>query len=148
VELKRRYDGRGQFQWKIALMDPSGCQLHASRSSGSIDGSGMMMRSAFMLNTDWYESKSSGVAGAELRGRSGQRILASLMILSGSRLLGPLREGKNVADWNIATEIAEKLPAWKPANCLSARNRRAIEKRVRASTAEFRALQITNDPRS
>jgi predicted DsbA family dithiol-disulfide isomerase len=24
VELKRRYDGRVQFQWKIALMDPTG----------------------------------------------------------------------------------------------------------------------------
>ena len=24
AELKRRYDGRIQFQWKIALMDPNG----------------------------------------------------------------------------------------------------------------------------
>ena len=37
AELKRRYDGRIQFQWKIALMDPMVCQLHANRSNGSID---------------------------------------------------------------------------------------------------------------
>jgi predicted DsbA family dithiol-disulfide isomerase len=37
AELKRRYDGEVQFQWKIALIDPGGCQLHASKSDGSID---------------------------------------------------------------------------------------------------------------
>ena len=36
AELKERYDGRVEFQWKIALMDPRVCQRRASRSNGSI----------------------------------------------------------------------------------------------------------------
>src|SRR5258708_22953786 len=55
VELKRRYDGRAQFQWKIALMDPSGLPTSREQEQWFYRRSGMMMRSAFMLNTDWYD---------------------------------------------------------------------------------------------
>ena len=72
VELKRRYDGRVQFQWKIALMDPTGLPTSREQEQWFYRRSGMMMRSGFMLNTDWYDPKSSGVARAELRGRSGK----------------------------------------------------------------------------
>ena len=34
AELKRRYDGRVEFQWKIALMDPSGLPTSREQSSG------------------------------------------------------------------------------------------------------------------
>ncbi len=72
AELKRRYDGRVQFQWKIALMDPSGLPTSREQEQWFYRRSGMMMRSPFMLNTDWYDRKSSRVARAELRGRSGK----------------------------------------------------------------------------
>ena len=72
AELKRRYDGRVQFQWKIALMDPSGLPTSREQEQWFYRRSGMMMRSAFMLNTDWYDRKSSRVARAELRGRIGK----------------------------------------------------------------------------
>src|SRR5260370_1705363 len=55
AELKRRYDGRVQFQWKIALMDPTGLPTSREQEQWFYRRSGMMMRSAFMLNTDWYD---------------------------------------------------------------------------------------------
>src|SRR5438874_11061971 len=55
VELKRRYDGRIQFQWKIALMDPSGLPTSREQEQWFYRRSGIMMHSAFMLNTDWYD---------------------------------------------------------------------------------------------
>src|SRR4029434_7498416 len=54
-----------------------------------------------------------------------------------------LREGKNIADWNIAAEIAAEAGGIEAGKLLERAKSPAIEKRVRASTAEFRALQIT-----
>jgi len=55
AELKRRYEGRVQFHWKIALMDPRGLPTSREQEQWFYRRSGMMMRSPFMLNTDWYD---------------------------------------------------------------------------------------------
>ena len=55
AELKKRYDGRVEFQWKIALMDPSGLPTSREQEQWFYRRSGMMMRSPLMLNTDWYD---------------------------------------------------------------------------------------------
>src|SRR5437762_2040471 len=55
AELKKRYDGRVEFQWKIALMDPNGLPTSREQEQWFYRRSGMMMRSPFMLNTDWYD---------------------------------------------------------------------------------------------
>src|SRR5256885_6628862 len=56
AELKKRYDGRVEFQWKIALMDPNGLPTSREQEQWFYRRSGMMMRSPFMLNTDWYDA--------------------------------------------------------------------------------------------
>src|SRR2546429_7773507 len=55
AELKKRYEGRVKFQWKIALMDPDGLPTSREQEQWFYRRSGMMMRSPFMLNTDWYD---------------------------------------------------------------------------------------------
>src|SRR6266513_5454905 len=55
AELKKRYEGRVKFQWKIALMDPSGLPTSREQEQWFYRRSGMMMRSPCMLNTDWYD---------------------------------------------------------------------------------------------
>ena len=55
AELKRRYEGRVAFQWKIALMDPTGLPTSREQEEWFYRRSGMMMRSPFMLNTSWYD---------------------------------------------------------------------------------------------
>jgi len=55
AELKKRYGDRVKFQWKIALMDPSGLPASREQEQWFYRRSGMMMRSPFMLNTDWYD---------------------------------------------------------------------------------------------
>src|SRR3982750_1099672 len=57
AELKRRYDGRVQFRWKIALMNPAALPTSREQEQWFYRRSGMMMRSPFMLNTDWYDAK-------------------------------------------------------------------------------------------
>jgi predicted DsbA family dithiol-disulfide isomerase len=124
AELKRRYDGRVQFQWKIALMDPNGLPTSREQEQWFYRRSGVMMRSPFMLNTDWYDAAlpewlapNCVAEAAKDFGFTDDRVRLALGRAA-------LREGKKIE--------RAKSPA--------------IEKRVRTSTAEFRALQITQRP--
>jgi predicted DsbA family dithiol-disulfide isomerase len=106
----------------------------------------MMMRSPFMLNTDWYDpslpewlAPNCVAEAAKDFGFTDDRVRLALARAA-------LREGKNVADWNIATEIAAEAAGIEVGKLLERAKSPAIEERVRASTAEFRALQITQRP--
>ena len=148
AELKRRYDGRVQFQWKIALMDPSGLPTSREQEQWFYRRSGMMMRSPFMLNTDWYDASlpewlapNCVAEAAKDFGFTDDRVRLALARAA-------LREGKNVADWNIAAQIAQKLPASKSANCSSARNRRRLRSAFEHRPPNSAYYRSRNDPRS
>src|SRR5436853_7445084 len=55
AELKKCYYDRVTFQWKIALMDPSGLPTSREQEQWFYRRSGMMMRSPVMLNTEVYD---------------------------------------------------------------------------------------------
>jgi predicted DsbA family dithiol-disulfide isomerase len=146
AELKKRYVDRVEFRWKIALMDPSGLPTSREQEQWFYRRSGMMMRSAFMLNTDWYDPSlpewlaPNCVAEAAKDFRfTDDRVRLALANAA-------LREGKNVSDWEIATEIAAVAGNIDRKKLLELARSDEIEKRVRASTAEFHALQITQRP--
>ena len=146
AELKRRYDGRVQFQWKIALMDPTGLPISREQEEWFYRRSGMMMRSPFMLNTDWYDASlaewlapNCTAEAAKDLGFTDDRVRLAL-----SR--AALREGKNIAAWDVAAEIAAEAAGIETGKMLDHAKSPEIEKRVRASTAEFLGLQITQRP--
>jgi predicted DsbA family dithiol-disulfide isomerase len=146
AELKRRYEGRVEFQWKIALMDPSGLPTSREQEQWFYRRSGMMMRSPFMLNTDWYDPSLPewlapncvAEAGKDF-GFSDDRIRLALSHAA-------LREAKKVSEWEIAAEIGAAAGNIEKKKLLERAQSSEIEKRVRASTEEFRALQITQRP--
>ena len=126
AELRKRYEARVKFQWKIALMDPSGLPTSREQEQWFYRRSGMMMRSPFMLDTDWYDpglqewlAPNCVAEAAKDFGFTDDRVRLALARAA-------LREGKQVADWNIAAEIGGEAGA--------------------IDTAEFRALQITQRP--
>jgi predicted DsbA family dithiol-disulfide isomerase len=146
AELKKRYDGRVEFQWKIALMDPSGLPTSREQEQWFYRRSGMMMRSPFMLNTDWYDpslpewlAPNCVAEAAKDFGFTDDRVRLALAHAA-------LREGKKVSDWEIAAEIAAAAASVDKKKLLERARSLEIEKRVRASTAEFHALQITQRP--
>ena len=146
TELKKRYGGRVEFQWKIALMDPNGLPTSREQEQWFYRRSGMMMRSPFMLKTDWYDPSlpewlaSNCVAeAAKDFGLSDDGVRLAL-----SR--AALREGKKVSDWEISAEIAAGAGKIDKKQLLDRARAPEIEKRVRASTAEFHALQVTQRP--
>jgi predicted DsbA family dithiol-disulfide isomerase len=146
AELKRHYDGRVEFQWKIALMDPSGLPTSREQEGWFYRRSGMMMRSPFMLSTDWYDpslpewlAPNCVAEAAKDFGFVDDRIRLALSHAT-------LREGKMVSDWEIAAEIGANAGKIDKKKLLDHARSPDVEKRIRASTAEFHALQITQRP--
>ncbi|PWT79914.1 MAG: disulfide bond formation protein DsbA [Acidobacteria bacterium] len=146
AELKRRYEGRVKFEWKIALMDPSGLPTSREQEQWFYRRSGMMMRSPFMLNTDWYDPS--------LREWLAPNCVAEAakdfgFTNDGVRLAlahGALREGKKISDWEMAAEIGAAAGKIDKKKLFERARSPEIEKRIRASTAEFHALQVTQRP--
>jgi predicted DsbA family dithiol-disulfide isomerase len=106
----------------------------------------MMMRSAFMLNTDWYDptlpewlAPNCVAEAAKDLGFTDDRIRLALSHAA-------LREGKKVSDWEIAAEIGAAAASIDKKKLLERARSPEIDKRVRASTAEFHALKITQRP--
>jgi predicted DsbA family dithiol-disulfide isomerase len=146
AELKKCYDGRVQFQWKIALMDPSGLPTSREQEQWFYRRSGMMMRSPFMLNTDWYDpslaewlAPNCVAEAAKDFGFIDDRVRLALSHAA-------LREGKKVSDWEVAGEIGAGFGKIDKKELLERARSPEIEKRIRASTAEFHALQVTQRP--
>ncbi len=146
AELKKRYNGRVEFQWKIALMDPGGLPTSREQEQWFYRRSGMMMRSPFMLSTDWYDpSLPEWVApnyvaeAAKDFGISDDRVRLALANAA-------LRDGKKVSNWEISAEIGAGAGKIDKEKLLERARSPEIEKSVRASTAEFHALQVTQRP--
>src|SRR5207247_2943027 len=100
-----RYEGRVTFQWKIALMDPSGLPTSREQEQWFYRRSGMMMRSPFMLNTDWYDpglpewlAPNCVAEAAKDFGFTDDRVRLALARAA-------LRDGKRVGDWAFAAEV-------------------------------------------
>jgi predicted DsbA family dithiol-disulfide isomerase len=146
AELKRRYEGRVTFRWKIALMDPTGLPKSREQEQWFYRRSGMMVRSPFMLNTDWYDPalpewlapNSVAEAGKDL-GIVDDRVRLALAYAA-------LREGKKVAEWEVAAQIGADAGKIDSKKLLERAKSPEIEARIRASTAEFHALQVTQRP--
>ncbi len=146
LRRKRHYDGRVEFQWKIALMDPSGLPASREQEQWFYRRSGMMMRSPFMLNTDWYDATlkewlppNAVAEAAKDFGVTDDRVRIALANAA-------LRDGKKVSDWDVAAEIGAAAGNLEKKKLLETAQSSAVEKRIRASTAEFYAMQITQRP--
>ena len=148
TELKQRYAGRAEFEWKIALMNPQDfpvsreqCDWFYRRSGGTV------MRSPFMLNSGWFEADRKGhyeapnlvaEAGKDFGFRGDELRLA----LSHAGL----REGQKIGDMAVAVAVAAKVGGLN-ANELRTRSESPeIRARVDASTAEFLSHQTNQRP--
>jgi len=146
AELKKRYEGRVTFQWKIALMDPSGLPVSREQEQWFYRRSGMMMRSPFMLNTEWYDpslaewlAPNCVAEAAKDFGITDDRVRLALAHAA-------LREGKEIGDWNVAADTGAEAGRIDTGKLLALAKSAEIEQRVRTSTAEFHALQVTQRP--
>ena len=60
TQLKQRYAGRAEFDWKVALMQPGDVAASQAQSDWFYRRSGLVRRSSYMLNSGWLEPKRAG----------------------------------------------------------------------------------------
>ena len=144
--LKDRYAGRVDFTWKIALMDAAGLPTSPEQLAWFYRRSGTLMRSPFMLNTEWLQSGATEypvrnfvAEAARDLGVTDDRVRLALAT-------AVLRDGKQADQWDLAAEIGAEAAGIDKAKLLEHARSPAIEARVRASTAEFHALKVTQRP--
>ncbi len=145
-ELKARYAGRVEFDWKIALMDASGMPVSRGQAEWFYRRSGVHTRSLFMLNSGWFEDGKGEYPAPNLVAEAARDF--GIVDDRARRAIShaALREGRKVGQWEIAAEVAATACGLDSAALLTKARSAEIEARARASTAYFHSLQVTQRP--
>lgn len=147
AELKARYAGRAEFAWKIALMNPEDFPVSRGQCDWFYRRSGTIVRSPYLLNSGWFESERKGLYLApNLVAEAGRDFGLADDCLRLALAHAALREGRKIGDMAEAIAIAAKVTGINAEKLREKAQSREIEARVRASTAEFHALQVTQRP--
>jgi predicted DsbA family dithiol-disulfide isomerase len=146
AELKARYAKLPvEFDWKIALLDESAIPKSRAQEDWFYRRSGTIVRSPFMLDSGWltglkeYLAPNCVAEAAKDFGVTDDRVRLALMEAA-------MRQGQNVGDWGVSVAVAVQAAGLDAAALLKAARSPEIEKRVRAATAEFHALKVTQRP--
>lgn len=146
AELKRRYEGKVKFGWKIALMDPSGLPTSRAQEEWFYRRSGMIMRSPFMLSSAWYEPILPEYLAPNLIAEAARDFGVTDDRVRLALCNAGLRGGRRFGDWDVAAEIGAEAASVEKDRLLERAKSPAIEERARASTAEWAALQVSQRP--
>lgn len=144
--LKERYEGRVEFQWKIALMDESGFPTSHAQMDWFYRRSGMLMRSPFMLSSAWHEPGLVEYLAPNLLAEAARDFGVRDDRVRLALASAGLREGMKTGDWDVASAIAAASANLDKAKLLERARAPEVEARVRESTAAFHALQVTQRP--
>jgi predicted DsbA family dithiol-disulfide isomerase len=147
AELKKRYDGKVEFQWKIALLDKTGLPASRKQEEWFYRRSGTIMRSPFMLSSAWYDEpiRSEYLApncvaeAAKDFGITDDRVRLALAHAG-------LREGRRFGEWKVAAEVGARAGNLDEAKLFERAQSSIVETRVRADTADFHSLKVTQRP--
>lgn len=145
-ELKGRYDGRAQFDWKVALMPPEAYPVSRTQCEWFYRRSGSVMRSAYMLKSGWLEptiqqylAPNYTALAARQLGISDDR--ARLAIAEAAVL-----RGEKVGRWEVAAKAAAEATGLDAKELALMARAPEIAKAADTTTAEFFALQVTQRP--
>jgi len=147
AELKQRYAAKPvEFNWRIALLDGAALPTSTAQSEWFYRRSGSIVRSPFMLNAGWFEAgqkeyllPNAVAEAAKDFGVTDDHVRLAIATAA-------LREGQKVLQPKISTGVAAKAAGLDAKKLLAKAQSAEIEKRVRAATAEFHALQVTQRP--
>jgi predicted DsbA family dithiol-disulfide isomerase len=135
-----------EFGWKIALLDESGMSKSRAQCDWFYRRSGTIVRSPFVLNSGWLDPVLPEFLAPNCTAEAARDFGVTDDCVRLALMEAAMREGKKVADWNVCAGIAAKAAGLNESALLAKAHSPEIEKRVRASTAEFHALQVTQRP--
>jgi predicted DsbA family dithiol-disulfide isomerase len=146
VELKQRYAGIVEFDWKLALMDASGLPRSRNQCEWFYRRSGTIMRSPFMLNSGWFEPGLKEYLAPNLVAEAAKEFGATDDRVRLGIAHAALREGRKVGNWDEAAAVGSAAAGLDAAALLKKAKSPEVEARARATTAEFHALQVNQRP--
>lgn len=146
AELKQRYAGRVEFQWKLALMDSTGLPESREQLEWFYRRSGTIVRSPVMLNSGWLDLELKEYLAPNLVAEAARDFgvtddQARLAIAHAA-----LIDGRKVGTWEEAAAVAAKATGLEADALLKRAKSPEVEARARGTTAEFHALQVTQRP--
>jgi len=147
AELKQRYASKPVgFGWEIALLDESGMSKSRDQCDWFYRRSGTITRSPFMLNSGWFEpgikeylAPNCVAEAAKDFGVTDDRVRLAIAEAA-------VRSGQKVGRWDVSVTVAVQAAALDARVLLAKARSGEIERRVRAATAEFHSLQVTQRP--
>lgn len=146
AELKRRYAGRAEFGWKIAQMPEAAYPVSLNQLEWFYHRSGSIMRSPYMLNTGWFDPETIQMLVPNLVAEAARDFAENDDRVRLALQNAAVRDGKKVGRWNIAVDVAAKAAKLNKAKLLARAKSREVAARVKKSSDEFDALQVTQRP--
>ena len=148
ADLKSRYAGRADFEWRIALMRAEDFPVSRNQCDWFYRRSGAtVMNSPVMLNSAWFDDDRKGVYdNPSLAAEAGKDFGFSDDTIRLALTRAALIDGLKIGDMAVAAAVASKA-AGVPVRKFRARaESAAVRARVDASTAEFHSHRITQRP--
>ena len=146
TELKRRFENKVEFGWKIAQMPADAYPRSKDQCDWFYRRSGSIVRSPFMLNSGWFEPDIKEylipnyvTEAARDFGVDDDRVRLAMAHAG-------VREGKKVGRWEVAAEVAAKAAGLDAGQLLARAKLPEIAARTQKSTEEFHALQVNQRP--
>jgi predicted DsbA family dithiol-disulfide isomerase len=146
AEIKNRFADKAEFHWKIALLDAKSLPVSVEQLKWFYRRSGTIVRSPFMLNPGWYEQGVTEYLVANVVAEAAKDLGVSDDRVRLAISHAALREGRKVTDPEAVVAIAAKAGSLNPAQLMAASRHPDVEARIRASTAEFHNLRVTQRP--
>ncbi|HLP01378.1 MAG TPA: DsbA family protein [Opitutaceae bacterium] len=146
TELKRRYAGRVQFDWKVALMRPQDFPISVEQADWFYRRSGSIVRSPYKLNSGWFESPGFDYAAPNLVAEAARSLGCTDDTVRLALNRAAVREGRKLGRLDEAIAVAAQSGGLDPAQLRTRATSAEVRAAVDASTAEFHALQITQRP--
>lgn len=146
AELKQRYSGKVEFNWKIAQMPAEAYPVSKAQCEWYYRRSGSIMRSPFMLNSEWFDSDIKQylvpnyvAEAAREMGAVDDRVRLAIAHAA-------VRDGQKIGRWEVAVAVAARAAELDAAKLLALAQSPKIAARTEATTAEFDSLQINQRP--
>ncbi len=147
AELKRRYSGRVEFDWKIALMQRGDYPGSREQCDWFYRRSGLVVQSPFMLNSGWVEPfREELFPAASYVAEAGRDLGVTGDALRLALANAAERDGLKVCSMEPAIAVAVKATALDAAKLRARAESPEVAARIQASTAEFFAHQIKQRP--
>jgi predicted DsbA family dithiol-disulfide isomerase len=145
-ELKRRYEGKVEFAWKIAQMPAEAYPVSKAQCDWFYRRSGSIMRSPFMLNSGWFDPQIKQWVAPNLVAEAARDLGVTDDRIRLAIAHAAVREGKKIGRWDEVVPIAATAGNLDRDKLLARAKSPEVAARNEASTNEFNALQVNQRP--